>query len=72
MADAIPPDAREWNAAVTIRLAEFYRAGLHGLAPWWSPDVDGFVDPLDDDEVRATVRRFFARYQRELEEARRG
>lgn len=27
------------------------------LQPWWSPDTDSMVDPLDDRETRAAVRR---------------
>ena len=53
----------------THELAEFYRAGLHDLSPYWSPD-DGDGDPLDDPEVRTTVRRYLARHRRWLEHGR--
>ena len=36
---------------------EIARRGLHSLEPYWSPDVDGYIDPLDDPETRLEVRR---------------
>ncbi len=60
------------KAKATSDLADLYRRGLHDLAPWWSPDIDGMVDPLDDPEVRTEVRRYFRRRITELQEARRG
>lgn len=38
--------------------AEMARAGLHDLQPWWSPDVDGMVDPFDDPDQRRAIRVF--------------
>jgi len=32
------------------------RKGLHDLYPWWSPDIDGMVDPLADPETADVVR----------------
>lgn len=60
------------RAKATSDLADIYRRGLHDLNPWWSPDIDGMVDPLDDPEVRTEVRRYFRRRITELQEARRG
>lgn len=36
------------------------RGGIHpdNLRLWWSPDLDGDVNPLDNPEVQATVRHF--------------
>jgi hypothetical protein len=36
--------------------AVIVRKGLHDLHPWWSPDIDGMVDPLADPETAAVVR----------------
>lgn len=38
-------------------VAVMVREGLQDLTPYYSPDV-GYVDPLDDGETRAAVRRF--------------
>ena len=38
--------------------AEMARHGLHDLQPWWRPDDDRMVDPLDDPEIRGYVRAF--------------
>lgn len=49
----------------TAEMADMARRGLHDLNPYWSPDY-GFVDPLDDPDVRAEVRRYIGRRWREL------
>ncbi len=36
--------------------AVIVRKGLHDLYPWWSPDINGMVDPLADPETAAVVR----------------
>jgi hypothetical protein len=36
--------------------AEIARRGLHDLQPYWSPDSDSMVDPLDEDETRTAIR----------------
>ena len=37
--------------------AQMARSGIAPtqLTPWWSPDTDRMVDPLDDPEIRAAV-----------------
>lgn len=49
--------ALDLSKPMSIR-AEMARAGLHDLSPYWSPDTDSMVDPLDDAETRADVRSF--------------
>lgn len=44
--------------------AEMARAGLHDLMPYWSPDTDSIIDPLDDPETRAAVRSFIGKVWR--------
>lgn len=53
--------------ALHIR-AEMARRGLTfgQLAPWWSPDTDSDVVPLDDPEVQWEVRKFMAWLWKEL------
>jgi len=53
--------------ALHIR-AEMARRGLTfaQLVPWWSPDTDSVVVPLDDPEVQREVRMFMAWLWKEL------
>lgn len=43
--------------------AEMAQAGIlpHQLSPYWDPDRECTVDPLDDLEVRRELRRFLKR-----------
>ncbi|MCI0635554.1 MAG: hypothetical protein L0206_16815 [Actinobacteria bacterium] len=61
----MPADALDLSRPINLR-AEMARRGLapHQLGFYWSPDVETRLDPLDDAETRAEVRRFMAQLWR--------
>lgn len=54
------PDGLDQPTAMHLA-ATMARAGMHDLMPWFSPDANRVLDPLDDPEVRTEVRRFVGR-----------
>jgi hypothetical protein len=47
-------------------LAQFYRHGMHNLDPFWSPDAEAMVNPLDEPETQSEIRRYIRKLHQEL------
>jgi hypothetical protein len=53
-----PATFAAYRAEAVQEAAVIVRNGLHSLVPYWTADADGMVDPFDDPEVRAAIRRY--------------